>query len=277
MYDADLACNFQIRSAFIDLIAMANWKESRIYKDGSCVVVERGQIITSLRELATRWEVHKRTVSRWLKYLEETTRIVTLSTHRGTTITICKYLEYQDIEPQVGTSEYTAKYPSHVPTHVTTHVPTHVTHIKKGKKERKKEGEEINISRPKMTLEQAVEKYPDSEVKLALDWAEHSKANFQNLRINKVEWIKSIGRIKRATTLNDEQMRAVFKFCREDEFWSGVVQSPTGLTKTSKNGVRKIDNILAAMKRKWEKGGGRALEWAHQKESGQDMQREYAF
>ena len=50
---------FDKRSAWVDLLLMANHKENSMIFDGHKLVVERGQIVTSVRKLSSRWRWSK--------------------------------------------------------------------------------------------------------------------------------------------------------------------------------------------------------------------------
>jgi hypothetical protein len=52
----------------------------------------------------------------------------------------------------------------------------------------------------------------------------------------------------RAAKLDHAQLHGIFDFISQDEFWRKNAISPGGLlSKSYKNGLRKIDNILIAM------------------------------
>lgn len=59
-----------------------------------------------------------------------------------------------------------------------------------------------------------------------------------------------IAKVKKATNLNDDGIRAVLSFVAKDDFWRNKAVSPIGLLKKNQGGVRKIDTILSQMKPK---------------------------
>lgn len=86
---------FDRRSAWIDIIMMANHKDTKIWFDGEIVTVNRGQRITSIRALAARWKWGKAKVSDFLKLLEEDGMIRKESDSRRTLLTVINYGVYQ--------------------------------------------------------------------------------------------------------------------------------------------------------------------------------------
>ena len=94
---------FDRRSAWIDLLLMANHEDKKIIFNGRPMVVERGQRITSVRKLAERWRWSKHKVCDFLDLLEEEERIVTQRDTRKTLVTIVNYGIYQDAGTASGT------------------------------------------------------------------------------------------------------------------------------------------------------------------------------
>lgn len=97
---------FDKRSAWIDLLIMANHADSKVFMNGSVIVVKRGQKITSLNKLALEWKWSRKKVTNFLEALEKDNMII-LKREQGkyTTITIVNYGKYQDI----GTTESTTE------------------------------------------------------------------------------------------------------------------------------------------------------------------------
>lgn len=87
---------FDRRSAWIDLIMMANVQSKEIMYRGQIITIKRGQVYTSIRKLATRWRWSRDKVNRFIKTLikahmvEHDTR-----TTNATLLTIVKYGDFQ--------------------------------------------------------------------------------------------------------------------------------------------------------------------------------------
>ena len=99
---------FDRRSAWIDLLLMANHRDKEIMFNGKAITVERGQRITSMRALAEKWHWSREKVKRYLDLLESENMIIRESDKRRTLLTIVNYSKFQDeqatdeppIEPQ---------------------------------------------------------------------------------------------------------------------------------------------------------------------------------
>lgn len=87
---------FDRRSAWIDLIMMANVQTKEILYRGQLIRIKRGQVYTSIRKLAARWRWSRDKVNRFIKtlikahMLEHDTR-----TQSATLLTIVKYEDFQ--------------------------------------------------------------------------------------------------------------------------------------------------------------------------------------
>ena len=89
---------FNMASAWIDLLLLANHEDKETIFDKKPILVKRGQRITSVRELSARWGWGKDKTLRFLRLLESEKMIVKESDSRRTLITIVNYGTYQDCE-----------------------------------------------------------------------------------------------------------------------------------------------------------------------------------
>lgn len=91
--------------AWEDLIQMAAWKHHRRHIKGRVVELERGQLLTSERFLADRWQWSRGKVRRFLELLVEMERI-RIADHQtdraGSVVTLLNYDRYQSAPPQDG-------------------------------------------------------------------------------------------------------------------------------------------------------------------------------
>ena len=89
---------FDRRSAWIDLLLMANHTDKMTIFEGKAVQVQRGQILTSVRKLAERWHWGKDRVLHYLHLLEALSMVDRdADTHR-TLLTIVNYSKFQSME-----------------------------------------------------------------------------------------------------------------------------------------------------------------------------------
>lgn len=91
---------FNMASAWIDLLLLANHEDKETIFDKKPILVKRGQRITSVRELSDRWGWGKDKTLRFLRLLESEKMIVKESDSRRTLLTIVNYGIYQDCETE---------------------------------------------------------------------------------------------------------------------------------------------------------------------------------
>lgn len=89
---------FDRRSAWIDLLLLANHEDKEILFDGKKVTIRRGQFLTSVRKLSERWGWSKDRTLRYLRLLEKLEMIHRESNARRTLLTIIKYENYQNLQ-----------------------------------------------------------------------------------------------------------------------------------------------------------------------------------
>lgn len=87
---------FDKRSAFIDLLLNVNYLQNTVVLNGSKVLVERGQMITSVQKLADRWQWSRHKVSDYLNRLEQENMIVQVRDSKKILISITNYESYQN-------------------------------------------------------------------------------------------------------------------------------------------------------------------------------------
>ena len=107
---------FDSRSAWIDLILMANHEEKEVFQSGKFFMIKRGQLHRSQIKLAERWHWTKKRVNNFLKELKKVNMIDFKSskggTTQGTTITIVNYDLFQFSGVMEGTTVDTSEGPS---------------------------------------------------------------------------------------------------------------------------------------------------------------------
>lgn len=87
---------FDYRSAWIDLIMMANVKQKEVLYRGQTTVVKRGDVYTSIRKLAARWHWSTGKVSRYLNNLVKLEMVKKIkSTKSATLLTLINYEDFQ--------------------------------------------------------------------------------------------------------------------------------------------------------------------------------------
>ena len=87
--------SFDKRSAWCDILLSANHKDVKIPFNGDMILVKRGQFITSVRKLESKWKWNKDKVLRFLRLLESDKMIKRESDKHRTLITVENYDIYQ--------------------------------------------------------------------------------------------------------------------------------------------------------------------------------------
>lgn len=100
---------FDKRSAWVDLLLLANHSDKKIVFNGEFITIKRGQILTSTRNLSAKWKWSVNKVYRFLKRLESDKMLQKESDKDRTLLTIVNYGIYQSSE---YTNEYTNEYSS---------------------------------------------------------------------------------------------------------------------------------------------------------------------
>ena len=98
---------FDRRSAWIDLLLLANHEDGKTFYRGKLINCKRGTVYRSISFLAERWGWNRKTVKRFLSVLESDGMVSMKGTTQGTTITIENYGKFQDVGTTKGTTQGT--------------------------------------------------------------------------------------------------------------------------------------------------------------------------
>lgn len=104
---------FDRRSAWIDMLLLANHDNNKFLLGNELVEIERGSFITSELKLMDRWGWGKTKLRSFLELLQNDGMIIKKSDNKKTAITIVNYSEYQPRQttdkPQTNHEQTTAK------------------------------------------------------------------------------------------------------------------------------------------------------------------------
>lgn len=89
-------CGFHPGAAWVDLLGLANDRDSELDVRGIKIPIKRGQVGWSQFKLAQRWGWSRTKVKAFLKRLEKDGRITVKTDNETTIITLTNYCEYQD-------------------------------------------------------------------------------------------------------------------------------------------------------------------------------------
>lgn len=95
LQDKDISQNFFLLGLWTHLLLIANWKEGQIIWQGKQRIVQPGEAVIGIKDLAKSSECSQTKIWTWLKYLQKTKRIVITTSNRGTLVTICNWSIYQ--------------------------------------------------------------------------------------------------------------------------------------------------------------------------------------
>ncbi len=113
---------FDYQHAFLHILLKANWKPSVFCKDGHTARVERGQYLTSIRNLGHtfHWDPHK--VYKWLRFMANLNMITSESLGFGTLLTVVAYDKFQNDAYTV--SNEVSNTPSNIPSNEVSNKPS---------------------------------------------------------------------------------------------------------------------------------------------------------
>lgn len=100
---------FDKRSAWLDLLLMANHSDHEVFHRGKFVMVKRGEVNRSILHLSERWHWSRNKTIRFLETLRVAEMISMESTTDGTTIFIKNYNKYQFLGTTNDTTNDTTK------------------------------------------------------------------------------------------------------------------------------------------------------------------------
>ncbi len=93
---------FSKGQAWVDLLMLANHSDKKIMFNGDFITIQRGQYLTSMVKLSEKWKWNRKTVSSFLKLLENDNMITKVADNAKTLITIVNYGIYQSETESVG-------------------------------------------------------------------------------------------------------------------------------------------------------------------------------
>lgn len=95
---------FSNGQAWVDLILLANHKDTKDYSNGSLKTFKKGTVNRSIESISNRWGWNRKKTRKFLNALEEDGMVTVNVTTHGTTITLVNYSEYQTIGTTKGTT-----------------------------------------------------------------------------------------------------------------------------------------------------------------------------
>lgn len=229
--------------AWMDIMLLANHKDSYFYKRGVKIEVKRGQLGRSEVELSDRWKWSRSKVRKFLNDLEKEQQIEQQKTNVTQLITVVNYDNYQKKEQQTEQqkdSRKTAKEQQ-------KDTYKNVNNVNNENNDNKKNYKKTLLSELKNS------DFDNSEYfeitisfwKLFINNLEDLSISTNQLLRANGRWIDSIRLMIEKDGHSREDMRTVFKFLQQDLFWKKNILSTEKLraqfTKLLLNAKSKIN------------------------------------
>lgn len=205
---------FSKYEAWLDLVMDANHKQNKFVFDGKLVEVERGQKITSIRQLSERWRWSRTKVTDFLTLLEKDGMLVRKSDSKKTVITIVNYDIYQNQDNKKSHSGDTEK-------------PQKSTN----NNDKTMNNNDNNNNRPRNTRKKRVYADDDPNKILAKTLFKLIKKNQDVKEPNLDDWANTIRLTIESDKRSGKEVQEMIVWASQHEFWSTVVLSPSSLRK----------------------------------------------
>lgn len=95
---------FSNGQAWIDLILLANHKDTKEFINGSLKVFKKGTVNRSIESLSSRWGWNRKKTRKFLNALEADEMVTVKVTTHGTTISLVNYSDFQTVGTTKGTT-----------------------------------------------------------------------------------------------------------------------------------------------------------------------------
>ncbi len=205
---------FSKYEAWLDLVMDANHKQNKFVFDGKLVEVERGQKITSIRQLSERWRWSRTKVTDFLTLLEKDGMLVRKSDSKKTVITIVNYDIYQNQDNKKSHSGDTEK-------------PQKSTN----NNDKTMNNNDNNNNSPRNTRKKRVYEDDDPNKILAKTLFKLIKKNQDIKEPNLDDWANTIRLTIESDKRSGKEVQEMIVWASQHEFWSTVVLSPSSLRK----------------------------------------------
>ena len=190
---------FDKKSAWIDLLLLARWKDGKDFHRGKIHDRKRGEVNCSLLWLAERWGWSRNRVKRFLTLLENDNMVSVKASTHDTTITIENYSKFQDVR---ATGEATDGATGET-TGEATDGATGGPHKKKEKKVKKGN----NNNPPISPLDEMVSELPVDLQESVKEFIEHRKQI--KAPMNELSLKKMLNQLSKLSGGNTEMCKAI--------------------------------------------------------------------
>lgn len=251
---------FDKRSAWIDMIMMANHKDNKFVLGNELIDVKKGQFITSELKLMERWGWSKSKVRSFLSLLEKDNMITKETDKKKTTITIVNYCIWQDSE----TTEEPRKDHQETTKEPRKDTNKNDKNVKNDKNEKEYNKKLVDDSTESPIADEKPRYDVDSVYYQAALYLKNKILSFNpQCKVPKDnpksmdKWANDIRLILERDKRTKKELATIIDYVFDyDDFWKAQIQSPSGLRKhwdkiqgkmlskqNNSNGVNKVINF----------------------------------
>lgn len=208
---------FSKYEAWLDLLMDANHQNNKFLFDGQLIEIERGQFITSIRQLCDRWGWSNSKVNRFLKMLEDDQMLNRKSDTKKTVITIANYDFYQRYESEKTTAKRQQSDTEATQKHTNNNDITMINN-------------DNNNNNPRNRKKRVYDD-DDPNKKLAVLLFKSISKN-QNIKEPDFDkWANTIRLTIESDKHTGKEVQDMIVWATSHDFWSGVILSPSSLRK----------------------------------------------
>lgn len=208
---------FSKYEAWLDLLMDANHQNNKFLFDGQLIEVNRGEFITSVRQLCERWGWSNTKVNRFLKMLEDDRMLIRKSDSKKTVITIVNYDFYQRYESKETTQKRQQNDAEASQKHTNNNDKTM--------------NNNVNNNNPRTSRKKREYADDDPNKKLAILLLKLIRKN-QNIKEPDLDkWANTIRLTIESDKRTGKEVQDMIVWATSNDFWSGVILSPTSLRK----------------------------------------------
>lgn len=208
---------FSKYEAWLDLLMDANHQNNKFLFDGQLIEVNRGEFITSVRQLCERWGWSNTKVNRFLKMLEDDQMLIRKSDSKKTVITIVNYDFYQRHESKETTQKRQQN-----------DAEASQKHTNNNDKTMNNNDNNNNPRNSRKTREYADDD-PNKKLAILLLKLIRKNKNIKEPDLNK--WANTIRLTIESDKRTGREVQDMIVWATSNDFWSGVILSPTSLRK----------------------------------------------
>lgn len=208
---------------FCWLVCRANRYPTKALMNAAVIPVPRGSLVAGMSELAGVMNVAKSTIKRRLERLQSLECIRYEGGTQGTLITVLNYDEYQNSPEDSGTLAQRGRNSNE-----STCAPPN------GEEEgRRRNGRSISLE----------------DEAIAKAWHEFAAQHSSTVLYSPTKWPEAARALREIDCIPTADLQAALEFAKRDDFWRSNALSLPALRTRGKNGLRKIENLLGAMRK----------------------------